>query len=93
MTWLSSAWSWIKDKWNKFEAWVYTWMPGFKTYIASGLGMVGSGAAVAQEYVLSMPVPTFVTAGQLSIASFVLFTLAFWFHGMGSRVQLPNTNT
>lgn len=85
--------TWLSTQWGNFETWVHSWMPGFKTYIATGLGMVGSAAAIAQQYVTDMPVPTFVTAGQLAIATFVLFTLSFWFHGMGSRVQSTSTNT
>lgn len=84
----------IKNAWNKFEAWVYSWMPGFKTHLVTGLGAIGSAAAVGQEYLTGLPTTTFVSATQLGIASVVLFTLAFWFHNMGNRVSVvtPSTN-
>lgn len=85
--------TWLKDKWNAFETWVYSWMPGWKTHIVTGLGVVGSGAAVLQEYISGLPTTVFVSATQLSIASLVLFTLAFWFHNMGSRVSVPSSTS
>lgn len=83
----------IKNAWTSFETWVYSWMPGFKTHIVTGLGAIGSAAAVGQEYVTGLPTTTFVNATQLSIASLVLFTLAFWFHNMGSRVSVPSSTS
>lgn len=80
-------WQAIKDTWNKFEAWVHSWMPGFKTLITTGLGAVASGAAVLQQYIGGLPLNTFMTATQVAILSAVLFTLAFWFKGMGDRVD------
>lgn len=78
---------WLKDKWAKFEAWVHTWLPGVKTKITLGLGMLGSGAAALQEYLAKVPaVGKYLTAERIAIASFVLFTLAYWFRGMGERV-------
>lgn len=87
---MSSIWTSIKYVWNGFEAWVYKVLPGLKTLIATGLGSLGSAAAVGQEYISGLPTTTFVNVTQLSIASLILFTLAFWFHGMGSRVSVPS---
>lgn len=78
-------WSAIKNTWSKFEGWVASWMPGFKTHIVTGLGAIGSIAAAMQEYVSGLPLSTFMTATQLAIATSVLFTLAFWFHNMSAR--------
>lgn len=86
-SWLSSAWSWLKDEWNAFEAWVNTWMPGLKTLIVSALGAVSSGAAVMQQYISGLPLDKFMNATQIAVLTAVLFTLAFWFHGLGSRVD------
>jgi len=86
--WLKSTISWIEDKWAKFEAWVARVTPGLKTKLATGLGAIGSAGAVGQEYITQMPLTKFITAEQIAIASAVLFTLAFWFRGIGDRVAL-----
>ena len=90
---LTSVWTSIKNGWNKFETWVYSWMPGWKTHVVTGLGALGSGAAVLQEYVTQLPLATFVNANQLALVTMILFTLAFWFHNMGSRVSIPGTTS
>lgn len=79
--------NWIKDKWNKFESWVYKWMPGFKTYLVTGLGFIGSTAAVAQQYITQLPLEKFATATQIAIFSMVVSLLALWFHNMSDRVE------
>lgn len=80
-------WTSIKNGWAKFEAWVASWMPGFKTHIVTGLGVVGSAASILQDYVSGLPITTFMTATQLGFLSLILFTLAFWFHNMNGRVE------
>lgn len=85
LSFLSRLWSGLKGLWVKFEAWVASWMPGFKTYIVSGLGAIGSLAATLQEYVTGLPLSTFMTGTQIAIGTTVLFTLAFWFHNMSER--------
>lgn len=77
--------SWLKDKWNRFQNWVSTWMPGLKTKLATGLGAVGMAAGVAQEYITGLPLSTFMTATEIAIASAVLFTLSFWFRSLANR--------
>lgn len=86
-SWLSNTWSWIKDKYAKFEAWLNDITPGLKTRLCAGLGSVSSGAAWLQAYVTGMPTQTIVSAEKLAMASFILFTLAYFFHGLGDRVE------
>jgi len=85
--WLKSFVSSIENTWTKFEAWIAKITPGLKTKLATGLGALGSLGAVGQQYVTQMPLTSFIKAEQIAIASFVLFTLAFWFRGIGDRVQ------
>lgn len=87
MSFLSSLWSGLKSAWAKFEAWVASWMPGLKTHIITGLGVVGSFAGVLQEYVSGLPLSTFMTGTQVLFVTGVLFSLAFWLHGIGDRVD------
>ncbi len=86
--WIKSTILWIDDKWTRFEAWVASVTPGIKTKLATALGAIGSLGAVGQEYVTQMPLTKFITAEQIAITSAVLFTLAFWFRGIGDRVAL-----
>lgn len=82
---LSTIWSyvkmpfiWVKNLWVKFNTWLAQFMPGWKTQIVNGIGLVGSGAAVMHDYVTQLPLDKFVTANQIAIVGIVLFTLAFW---------------
>jgi hypothetical protein len=86
---LSNIWTDIKTAWNWFEAQVAKIMPGLKTYIVSGLGAIGSLAAVLQEYITGLPLNEFMTGTQVAVATTVLFTLAFWFHNMSDRTNTP----
>jgi hypothetical protein len=70
--------TWLKAKWTSFEAWCASWMPGLKTYIVTGLGALGSLAAVLQEYITGLPLSEFMTGTQIAVATAVLFSLAFW---------------
>ena len=87
-----STWTGIKADWNAFESWVASWMPGLKTKVVSGLGALGSLAAVGQEYITGLPLSEFMTGTQIAIATAVLFTLTFWLRGISSRVGTPSTN-
>lgn len=78
-------WTWIKDRWNNFEDWVASWMPGFKTRLATGLGAVGTAAVALQGWVTGLPLDKFMTGTQIAIASAVLFTLAYWFRSLADR--------
>jgi len=75
---------WIKDGWIVFEKWIATYAPGWKTQIVNGLGMLGSGAAIAQEYIAQVPLDKFITAQSIVIVSLVLFTLSFWFRRLAN---------
>lgn len=85
MSFLSQVWSTVKSIWSEFEAWVASWMPGFKTYLATGIGAVGSLAAILQEYITGLPLSEFMTGTQVAFLTTILFTLAFWFHNIGNR--------
>lgn len=87
----------IKNDWYKFEGWVHSWFPGFKTRFITGLGALGMFAASMQEYVSSLPLSEFVTTKTIALVSMGLLTLSYWFRGMGDRVAarvvIPSTNT
>jgi hypothetical protein len=78
-------WTWIKDKWNRFQNWVASWAPGLKTKIVTFLGAIGSFAAILQQWVTGIPLDKFVSGTTIVIVSAVLFTLAFWFRGLANR--------
>lgn len=86
--WFKTSLLWVEDKWNKFEAWVASLMPGFKTRIVSGLGIVGSMAGVLQEYITGLPLSELMTATQITVLAAILFTLTFWLRGIGERVNV-----
>jgi len=85
--WIKTLKESVKDKWSKFEAWVNGWFPGAKTYITTGLGVIGSAAAYLQQYVTGLPVTKYITAETMALVTAGLFTLSFWFRGLGERVQ------
>lgn len=94
MSFLSSLWLSLKSAWAKFEAWVASWMPGLKTHVVTGLGAISMGAASIQEYISGLPLSVFMNVTQVAVLTTVLFTLAFWFHGLGDRVDArANSNT
>ena len=77
--------TWLKKTWDKFQNWCAKWMPGLKTFIITGLGAVGSVAAMLQEYFTGLPLDKFMTGTQVAIATTVLFTLAFWTRSLSNR--------
>lgn len=79
--------AWLKDKWAKFEAWVHSWFPGFKTRFVAGLGTAGMIAGYLQEYISGLPLTTWISTQTLMLISAGLFSLSYWFHGMGDRVE------
>lgn len=85
---LSNIWTWIKQKYFDLEAFLVRTAPGVKTKVVTFLGLIGTGASSLQSYVAGIPINKFVTAEQISIAAFILFTLAFWFKDMGTRVAI-----
>lgn len=77
----------IQEYWGKFEDWVHGWAPGFKTRITTGLGALSSIAASVQGYFSGLPLSEYISAHTLAITSAVLFSLSYWFRGMGDRVE------
>lgn len=82
---IKKAWSWIKDKWNQFNDWLASFMPGLKVKILTGIGMVGTAAGVLQEFVTGLPLSVFLSATQVAIVTLVLFSLTFWARILTSR--------
>lgn len=80
-------WAKIKSAYGIFENWVQSWMPGFKTIIVSGLGVIGSTCAVLQQYITNLPLDKFATASQIAFFTLGVSLLALWFHGMADRVD------
>jgi hypothetical protein len=78
-------WTKIKNAWNAFHNWCAKIAPGVKTFIVTALGLLGNGAAFAQEYVTGIPLDKFATAEQIMIVNVILFTLAFWFRSLANR--------
>lgn len=76
----------IKSYWASFEAWVYSWFPGFKTKTMLLLGTLGNAAAVFQTFLTGLPTSKYISTEVLSGVSMALYMLAFWFQGMGDRV-------
>lgn len=79
----------FRKVWNVIKA-PFVWMhekikaiaPGLKTKIVTGLGAVGSLAALLSEYVAGIPLAQFIGATEALLVTAVLFTLAFWFRSM-----------
>ena len=76
---------WFKDKINSFEDWVASILPGLKTKITVALGLVGNMAFVIKVYLAGLPLGEYATTQNLLIANMILFTLAYWFRGLGDR--------
>lgn len=82
---LSSLWEQIKLTWTRFNAWMASLMPGLKTKLVTGLGAVGSAAAMLQGYITGLPLDKLLTATQVTTVTIVLFTLAFWFRTLTDK--------
>ena len=78
---------WLKDKWTSFEAWTASWFPGLKTKITVALGFLGNTAYVLKDYLSGLPIGEYINTTNLLIANMVLFTLAYWFRGLGERTE------
>lgn len=78
---------WIKEKYQAFEAWVYSWFPGFKTRFVTAMGALASFSALAMEYVKGLQIEQFVTSKTMALISAGLFTLSYWLSNMGQRVK------
>ena len=73
---------WIKTQLLRFHNWVASKAPGIKTKVITGLGFIGSTAALLQEFVSGLPLSTIIGATEALIVTSVLFALAFWFRSM-----------
>ena len=76
---LKTVWAWLTAQWNRFEDWVASKVPGWKTKLVSVIGAIGSAFLVLQEYVSGLPLEKIITGKSLAITGIVLFTLTFWF--------------
>ncbi len=79
--------NWIKDTWNTFETWIAGFLPGLKTKLTVLLGFAGNAAFVLKDYLSGLSLGDFINPTNLLIANMVLFTLAFWFRGLGDRTE------
>lgn len=70
---------------NAFQDWVANTLPGWKTKFTVALGAIGNAAFVAKDYLGGLPLGEYLTTRNLTIANVVLFTLAYWFRGLGER--------
>lgn len=77
--------NWLKNAWNKFHNWCASWAPGFKTFLVSAVGALGSVGAATQEYLTGVPLDKFVTAQEALIITTVLFSLTFWARTLTNR--------
>ena len=68
------------------EAFLTRIAPSVKTKITVFLGAAGNAAYYLKDYVAGLPLEKMVTVERLMLINAVLFTLAFWFKGMGERV-------
>lgn len=84
---ITAPFIWIKTKWEQFENWIAGWLPGLKTKLITALGAVGSAAAIGQVWLTGIPLDKLVTPTAALIVTTVLFTLAFFFRGLGDRVE------
>lgn len=75
-------WNTIKAPFVRMHEKIKKIAPGLKTKLVTGLGAIGSLAAVLQEFISGLPLSQLVGATEALIISAVLFTLAFWFRSM-----------
>jgi hypothetical protein len=82
---LKKLWLKINSLWDSFEGWVASILPGLKTKLTVLLGFLGNTAFVLKDYLAGLPLGSYINVNTLLIANMVLFTLAFWFRGLGDR--------
>lgn len=83
--WLKSVWTWVKDKWNKFGAWVASKAPGWKTQIVAAIGWGSMSLATLQEMVTGFPLDQFITAKTIAITTGTLFVLVTIFKHLSNK--------
>lgn len=79
--------NWIKTKWNNFEAWVASKIPGWKTKGLQVLTLIGVAATALSSYLMQVPLVGIVEAKTLMIIMAVVSTLSFWLKDIGERVE------
>ncbi len=79
MNFLKKTWAWVKKQALKFHNFMKKTAPGFKTAAVAVLGAVGSMAATLQEYISGLPLDTILKAEYVTMATMILFSMAFWF--------------
>jgi hypothetical protein len=82
---LKALWTKVNNLWDRFEGWVASILPGLKTKAVVALGFLGNTAFVLKDYLSGLPLGSYINLNTLLIANMVLFTLAFWFRGLGDR--------
>jgi uncharacterized membrane protein YfcA len=75
----------VKELFNRFENWVASWFPGFKTRVTLGLAGIGTAAALAQQYVTGLPTNQLIGADTLMYINLGLYTAAYWFNSLSKR--------
>jgi hypothetical protein len=84
--------NWIKTKWDNFEAWVATKLPGWKTKGLQLLTLIGVAATAVSSYLMQIPLTGIVEAKTLMIIMAVVSTLSFWLKDLGERVEKRQKN-
>lgn len=79
--------TWIKNKWHAFEAWLDNLLPGVKTKIVNVLAMVGMAATAVYSYLENVSISSLVDAKTLGIIMFVVSTLSYWLRDISKRVE------
>lgn len=87
MNYITAPFKWVYNQWLKFNHWVASMLPGWKTKITLALGVIGTAAAAFQEYFTGMPTAEVLkmvglSGEQASLMNVFLYTLAFWFRGL-----------
>jgi len=59
-----------------------TYWPGIKTRVTAGCGIIGSAAALLQNYVSGLPLDKIIDVKTVLIINVVLFSLAYWFRSL-----------
>jgi len=76
---------WLRQKWDNFEAWVASKLPGWKTKAVAIAGAIGSAALLFQDYLSGLPLSNVVSPELLAKINIGLFTLAFWFRRLSDK--------
>lgn len=87
---IKSPFVWVSDKWNKFELWVASIAPGFKTHLTAFTLLVGNTAFEFKDYISQLPIEAltkYMTADFIIGLNIALITLIFWFRRLANKVD------